>query len=238
MQPLTAAHLRKFATSHLGIAVASGTHKTTWLALLLIWNLFLRVSEILPKSPVRYYDWTLRVRDVWVQRFVNGTWTSRPLAHWDKSFGYLDRIVVSLRGSKTDRSHRGFRLAVTRTNTRICPVVALHRSLMHCGAPTNPDHLWFPRTTSAALGRLIKLISKSLKLEGNYNTHSLRAGAATSLLLAGAPPRVIMLMGRWKSEAYRRYLRVSITLAKTEASWLLDNSSTHSKMQNAPGDGF
>ena len=43
----------------------------------------------------------------------------------------------------------------------------------------------------------------------HYNTHSFRIGAATSANQAGMSPLQIKALGRWRSEAYQRYIRLS-----------------------------
>jgi hypothetical protein len=43
-----------------------------------------------------------------------------------------------------------------------------------------------------------------------YNTHSLRIGRCTDLMLAGVNESKIRAIGRWKSDAYKRYIRPSI----------------------------
>ena len=40
-----------------------------------------------------------------------------------------------------------------------------------------------------------------------YGAHSLRIGGATALAYSGAPEHVIKALGRWRSDAYLRYLR-------------------------------
>jgi hypothetical protein len=42
-----------------------------------------------------------------------------------------------------------------------------------------------------------------------YGAHSLRIGAATAALASGVPPQLIRLMGRWSSDVYEIYCRMS-----------------------------
>ena len=46
-----------------------------------------------------------------------------------------------------------------------------------------------------------------------FKSHSFRIGAATSAAMAGIPDDQIKIMGRWKSNAYRYYIRVPNLLA-------------------------
>jgi len=41
-------------------------------------------------------------------------------------------------------------------------------------------------------------------------THSIRAGAAMAMYLAGVPVFVIMLVGRWASDSFLRYIRCQV----------------------------
>ena len=42
-----------------------------------------------------------------------------------------------------------------------------------------------------------------------FGAHSLRIGGATAALAAGVPPQLIRLMGRWSSDVYEVYCRMS-----------------------------
>ncbi len=46
-----------------------------------------------------------------------------------------------------------------------------------------------------------------------YGAHSLRIGAATAALAAGVAPGLIRLMGRWSSDVYELYCRMSLEAA-------------------------
>ena len=41
-------------------------------------------------------------------------------------------------------------------------------------------------------------------------THSIRSGAAMAMVMGGLPVYMIMLMGRWSSDAFLRYIRKQI----------------------------
>ena len=46
-----------------------------------------------------------------------------------------------------------------------------------------------------------------------FGAHSLRIGGATAALAAGVPPALIRLMGRWSSDIYEIYCRMSTQAA-------------------------
>ena len=43
----------------------------------------------------------------------------------------------------------------------------------------------------------------------NVSTHSFRIGAATAAAAAGYPRWAIQAMGRWSSDCYRQYIRIT-----------------------------
>jgi hypothetical protein len=43
-------------------------------------------------------------------------------------------------------------------------------------------------------------------------THSIRAGAATAMFLAGVPAETIQLIARWRSQTFLRYIRIQVQL--------------------------
>ena len=46
-----------------------------------------------------------------------------------------------------------------------------------------------------------------------FGAHSLRIGGATAALAAGVSPQLIRLMGRWSSDVYELYCRMSLQSA-------------------------
>ena len=59
--------------------------------------------------------------------------------------------------------------------------------------------------------QLSSMLTKSLKYAGiessKYKAHSFRIGATTALSMAGYPIDEIKNLGRWKSTAYKSYIR-------------------------------
>jgi hypothetical protein len=46
----------------------------------------------------------------------------------------------------------------------------------------------------------------------DIGTHSLRSGAAMAMYLAGVPVYTIMIVGRWSSDAFLRYIRKQVEM--------------------------
>ena len=68
--------------------------------------------------------------------------------------------------------------------------------------------------TVAELRALVKRVMKAAGLDpALFGAHSLRIGGATAALAAGIPPALIRLMGRWSSDIYEIYTRLSLEAA-------------------------
>lgn len=60
----------------------------------------------------------------------------------------------------------------------------------------------------------VKALMEAIGLDpALYGAHSLRIGGATAALAAGVPPTLIRLMGRWSSDVYEIYCRMSLQAA-------------------------
>ena len=55
----------------------------------------------------------------------------------------------------------------------------------------------------------MRALFKNCFHDNQINTHSLRIGGASTMASAGVPDSTIMILGRWTSNAYQRYLRMS-----------------------------
>ena len=121
-----------------------------------------------------------------------------------------------IKGSKTDPFGTTDKIVVAATGTPTCPVQAMRIFLR-----ATSDHLpaarpLFTLTTRNYLTRqvLTDRIRSLLQATGltpaqasHYSSHSLRIGAATEAAAAGLPDWLIQTAGRWRSDAYKRYIR-------------------------------
>ena len=66
------------------------------------------------------------------------------------------------------------------------------------------------RLTHDLFSNSLANILASLRIySGEYNTHSFRIRAATSASEAEIPDSTIMMLGRWQSNAYQRYIQTA-----------------------------
>lgn len=117
-----------------------------------------------------------------------------------------DHMELTLPVSKTDPFRRGVTLNISASDDDACPVKAL-RHLFRWKASLNSPLF---ETASGFSRELVigqvRQILALLGVTGHYSGHSFRRGAATSAREAGLSDDEIMLLGRWKSDAYRLYV--------------------------------
>ena len=95
-----------------------------------------------------------------------------------------------------------------KTGDYLCPVAAVTASLAIQGNSQGPMFQFKDRTPLTKQ----KFIRKALQSAGidptKYAGHSFRKGAATTAAERGIQDSTINILGRWKSDAYLRYIKI------------------------------
>ncbi|XP_054841847.1 integrase/recombinase xerD homolog [Eublepharis macularius] len=123
------------------------------------------------------------------------------------------QVSITIRRSKTDQRGRGVTLCL-RASRRgsVCPVRAVGAYLGIRPPLRGPflihrDHSPLTRYQFASLLRACLEAARLPPAE--FGTHSFRIGAATEAASIGLPDKTIMAIGRWRSGAFRSYIRPS-----------------------------
>ena len=147
-----------------------------------------------------------------------GEYTSPTKTFWDPevNLGYRDvkfqvggkKVAVNIKASKTDPFREGHKIRLVMLGNEFCPVTALkhyYKSLCHTAGPIfqHEDGTYLTR------GELSSIIKKCFTEEVNLNTHSFQIGGASAATATGIPYFVIQALGRWKSDSFKRYIRLS-----------------------------
>ena len=116
--------------------------------------------------------------------------------------------TINIKGSKTDPFRQGIAMRLAANNTVLCPVNALNKYILSHPTKTGP---LFTFSSHKFLTRkdINSLLSDSTNGLANTTSHSLRIGAATTAAAMGCPKWLIMSLGRWSSDCFRRYIRIS-----------------------------
>ena len=135
---------------------------------------------------------------------------SDSLSAGDVSIDWSRRValIIYIKKSKTDPFRLGVTVRVSCVDHPLCPVPALQRFSARRGHRDGPLFV-FANGSFLTRVRVLDLLTRSLPLVPNVNTHSFRRGGASALANAGVPGHVIQIMGRWRSDAYTQYLQLS-----------------------------
>ena len=118
-------------------------------------------------------------------------------------------IDICIKASKCDPFRTGTTVRLAENKSLLCPVEALEKfSKVHPSMKgplfTFQDGKFLTRKSWSAV--LSKYKPVHIK---NISSHSFRIGAATTAAAAGYPRWLIQALGRWSSDCFREYLRVT-----------------------------
>ena len=153
---------------------------------------FLRIGEI-TKRPGVPVDNLIQLQDL---KFVSGS--------------HKPSMQLSIRHYKHQHSSRLVVLEIE-AKSHHCPLIVMKRYLRIRGSTSGPlfifaDHT--PISASYFARQLAACLSHCGYDTTRYTGHSFRIGAATTAAERGLTDVQIQNMGRWKSTAFRRYIRI------------------------------
>ena len=121
------------------------------------------------------------------------------------------KLFLSLPASKTDRFRKGVTLAIAAAPDKACAVSSFQNLFTRFPKPSSTPlfHSSIGPITKEYFTARLRLDIKNLGIKGNFSGHSFRKGAATSAERNGLTREKIQLLGRWKSDAYKRYIQPS-----------------------------
>ena len=120
-------------------------------------------------------------------------------------------IILVMSHFKHNTSGRPVTLSISHTNDGYCPVQALSRFLKD-RRPFKGPLFAFANASPVSRNYFCQYLGKALQWAGldptKYKAHSFRIGAATTAADMGISEPQIQAMGRWKSAAFKRYIRI------------------------------
>ena len=119
-----------------------------------------------------------------------------------------DSVCLHLKTSKTDPFRQGITVRIEANNTFLCPVNALRHYVASHPNPQGPLFV-FKNGTFLTRADVNALLKSTTNGAANVSSHSLRIGAASTAAAMGCPKYLIQSMGRWSSDCFRRYIRIS-----------------------------
>lgn len=139
----------------------------------------------------------------------------------------LSAMIIFIKASKTDPFKSGCSLRISSTNNRFCPVNALQVYLHSRSQSLVCPMFVFSDGSFLTRQRITSFLSNVLH-ETNLNTHSFRIGGATALAAAGFSDALIQVIGRWSSDCFKKYIRLSPNTLRSypSAMCLADSGAT------------
>jgi integrase len=140
------------------------------------------------------------------------------------------RLTFDLQASKTDPFRQGILVHYAANGSDTCPIAAMHGTSKHWamtgGSVAFATSSGMPVHKSLVTSFCDSLLGKAGFDPRHFSGHSFRRGGAQSLYDAGIPMADIKVMGRWRSDAFALYFRLTVekhqqyseVMSKTEAS--------------------
>lgn len=161
---------------------------------LLAFHGFLRIGEITSRSKQTPHT-PLQLTDCTITRAA----------------GTLKHMDITLRGTKHSKGQT-FHIQIAATNSTHCPVLAIHTYLT-LAKPTNGPLFQFPGSIPVTRHYFDQQLQRALEYTGHntktYKGHSFRIGAASHAVASlGLSEHQVQKLGRWKSDAFKSYIRI------------------------------
>ena len=114
-------------------------------------------------------------------------------------------LFVTIKASKTDPFREGLLVRLAATNHSICPVLAMITFLRVRGQHTGPLFC-FQNRKFLTRNHIASLLHSCFPGVVTISSHSFRRGGASALAAAGVSQYAIQIFGRWRSDAFLRYV--------------------------------
>lgn len=152
---------------------------------------FLRVGEVTVSNSNSLPNHTIMIKDV---------------------IASPSNVQLYIASSKTDQFATGINMLISeQLDEMVCPVRNLRKFLgirPHIEGPLFCHFGGNPLTRYQFTSMLKRALCTLGISQTNYGSHSFRIGCATHAAMQGFSDEEIQLMGRWKSKAYKNYIRI------------------------------
>ncbi len=133
----------------------------------------------------------------------------------------IEMCIIHLKVSKIDQCGVGtdIKLFSNPHCPQLCPVTWMRKFLMarsHLGTDTREPLFMLPNSAPLSRAVFVSNMHQILRQAGYANVeqftgHSFRSGPATSASAINMPDYMLCLLGRWHSDAYKRYISAPLT---------------------------
>ena len=142
------------------------------------------------------------------------------------SSGNPKQLQIRLKRSKTDQLGEGSTVCVGKTGEDLCPIAATLSWLVERGNAGGPL-FHYADESPLTQHRFVVELRKAREDPQRYGGHSFRSGTATVAAEQGIGDATIKLLGRWRSSAYQRYIKITPANLASYSRTLLKSTKTH-----------
>ncbi|XP_053545391.1 uncharacterized protein LOC128636396 [Bombina bombina] len=188
-EPITEVRLQKMIGALEGVCANRDEALIFRTAFLVAFHGAMRIGELLPKN----------------RKIVKGGVETGDVRCGEEA------VLILVRRSKTDKEGKGAWLNMAKTGGTLCPVACVKEYLIarRKGGRTFLRHADGSDVTIFQFKSILQRVVKKLGWkEAHIAPHSFRIGAATAAAGRGCSEAQIKKLGRWKSAAYKSYIRV------------------------------
>lgn len=183
-------------------------NKLLWAACCIGFFGFLRSGEFTSQSDMFDPTWHLSIQDIAVDSTTNPS-----------------LLQVLIKGSKTDQLRQGVTIVMGRTGSHICPVKSVLTYVACQGFKPGPllcHQDGAPLTRQQLVSKLRSTLSKTGVQCDKFSGHSFRICAATTAAAKGLSDSTIQTLGRWKSDSFKRHVRMPQSELATISAWMVN----------------
>ncbi|XP_055345168.1 uncharacterized protein LOC129593014 [Paramacrobiotus metropolitanus] len=132
-----------------------------------------------------------------------------------------DALIITIRSSKTDQFHPGYRITLSATGRSVCPVRST-KAYMDVRITTGKNDPFFilpngSYVTRHSFERAMKTGLAGVPDIDRYGTHSFRIGGSSAAAANGTSHQRLQEAGRWRSNCYTRYVRNTVPIRGIQA---------------------
>ena len=138
------------------------------------------------------------------------------------------RLFINLRVSKNDPFRQGTIIRLFKLDSPLCPVLAVERYFSIIPSISGPLFI-FQNGSFLTRNFMSQLLKSALPNVPALNTHSFRIGGASAASSHGIPDSIVQVLGRWSSDCFRQYIRIS-DKDMSHYQQLLATASTNNKL--------
>ena len=196
-QPFLPQHIRAITSAVFSLPQSQYMKKMLIAMILLAYNAMLRVGEITVRS----------------LKSNNKNLIQLQQAHFSS-----DGLTLFMQSYKHSNGNQVHINIPEHKKGSLCPVRALKAYIAVRGKSQGPlfsSQNGQPITCHFFNDQLNPLIIMARLPQGKYSSHSLRIGGATTAIMYGTSEAQLKVMGHWKSDAFKKYIRVPIVCNPT-----------------------